>query len=188
MGHFEIKIVTSLKQVLRNIFKVQTALAAKLAINSADKDPEEIFWWIENNITAEYEKPEEIARAYDALSKADIFRKRISSRQNWRFKAYMIDLMTAGVAVAKKETYRKFTRYQYPSNIMILGSTKGRRLAAGEVLDKLSHQLHCSNKKIRKDYLPYLKIILKNKKMRKSFSDSFSLQEEELTSLKKIIF
>jgi len=175
---------TNIFEVVRNIFKVQTGLAAKLAINSSDKDPEEIFWWIENNISKEYEKPDEIAKAYDALSKADIFRKRISSRQNWRFRAYMIDMMTAGVATAKNEVYRKFTRYQYPSNIMVLGRTKGKRAAAGEVIGKLSQQLHCSSKKIRSDYLPFLKIILKNKSMRDSISKSFNLTKDDFSSLK----
>jgi replication factor C large subunit len=176
---------TNIFEVLRNIFKTQTALAAKLAINAADKDPEEIFWWIENNIANEYEKPEEIAKAYDMLSKADIFRKRISSRQNWRFKAYMIDLMTGGVATAKKEMYRKFTRYQYPSNIMILGRTKGSRASAREILDKISKQLHCSTRKTREEFLPFLKIIVKNPKFKKEITESFGLEKEELKSIIK---
>ena len=171
-------------EVLRNLFKVRTALAAKLAINDSDKDPEEIFWWIENNIENEYEDPEEIAKAFDALSKADIFRKRISSRQNWRLKAYMVDLMTVGVATAKKETYRKFTRYQYPSNIMILGRTKGKRAEAGEILKKMSQELHCSTKKIRNDYLPFLKIMIKNKNMRENIATSFNLTKDDFSSLK----
>jgi len=182
LGHRERE--TNIFEVLRNIFKTQSALTAKLAINAADKDPEEIFWWIENNIASEYEKPEEIAKAYDMLSKADIFRKRISSRQNWRFKAYMIDLMTAGVATAKKATYRKFTRYQYPTNIMVLGRTKGSRAASREILGKLSQQLHCSTKKIRNDYLPFLKIMIKNKKMRENIANSFSLSKDDFSSLK----
>jgi len=178
---------TNIFEVLRNIFKTQTAISAKLAINSADKDPDEIFWWIENNITNEYEDPEEIAKAFDSLSKADIFKQRISSRQNWRFKAYMIDLMTAGVSSAKKQTYKKFTRYQYPKNIILLGRTKEMRLAAGGVLTKLSTQFHCSKRKTRKEFLPYLKIMLKDKKFKKEFADSFKLEKEDMISLKKSI-
>lgn len=146
-------------EVMRNIFKTQNALAAKLSVNSSDKDPDEIFWWIETNIANEYEDPKEIAKAFDALSKADIFRSRISSRQNWGFKAYMIDLMTAGVATAKKEMYRKFTRYQYPSNIATLGRTKKMRKEEKEKLLELSNQLHCSTRKIRSEYLPFLRIM-----------------------------
>lgn len=144
---------------LMMIFKTKTALAAKLAINNVDKDPEEIFWWIENNITNEYEDPEEIAKAYDILSKADLFRQRIKSRQNWKLLAYMIDLMTGGVATAKREMYRKFTRYQYPSNLIVLGGSKFERKEEKEKLLELSKQLHCSTRKVRKEFLPFLSLM-----------------------------
>lgn len=140
---------------LKTIFKTNTALAARLAIANIDKDPEEVFWWIENNIANEYEDPEEIAKAFDILSKADLFRQRIKSRQNWKFLAYMIDLMTGGVATSKKEMYRKFTRYQYPSNLIVLGGSKFERKEEKEKLLELSQQLHCSTRKVRKEFLPY---------------------------------
>jgi len=154
---------TSIFDALKMIFKTQTALSAKLAINNVDKDPDEIFWWIENNIAKEYERPEEIAKAYDALSKADIFSHRISSGQNWRLKAYMIDLMTAGVALAKKEMYRKFTKYQYPSKLAVLGSTKIERKEEKERMMELSKQLHCSTRKVRKEFLPFLRFFSKRR-------------------------
>jgi replication factor C large subunit len=170
-------------EVLRNIFKTQNALAAKLTVGDSDKDPDEIFWWIENNITNEYEKPEEIARAFDLLSKADIFKQRISSRQNWKFKAYMIDLMS-GVATAKKEMYRKFTHYQYPKNIIILGRTKEGRAAAKEVLNKMSAQLHCSTRKTREGFLPFLRIMVKNPKFKREILESFDISKDDLKALK----
>jgi len=166
-------------EVLRNIFKTQNALAAKLTVGDSDKDPDEIFWWIENNITNEYEK----ARAFDLLSKADIFKQRISSRQNWKFKAYMIDLMS-GVATAKKEMYRKFTHYQYPKNIIILGRTKEGRAAAKEVLNKMSAQLHCSTRKTREGFLPFLRIMVKNPKFKREILESFDISKDDLKALK----
>ncbi|MGC8812416.1 MAG: replication factor C large subunit [Candidatus Aenigmatarchaeota archaeon] len=150
-------------ETLKIIFKTQSALPAKLAVANTDKDPEEIFWWVENNIAKEYEKPEEIAKAFDFLSKADLFRQRITIAQNWRLRAYMIDLMAAGVALSKKEMYRKFTKYEYPQRIAILGGTKTIRKEEKELLLKLSQLLHCSTKKVRFEYLPYLKIIFKDK-------------------------
>ncbi|MEM5882850.1 MAG: replication factor C large subunit [Candidatus Aenigmatarchaeota archaeon] len=150
---------TTIFDALKIIFKTQSSISAKLSVTNIDKDPEEIFWWIENNITKEYEKPEEIAKAFDALSKADLFRQRITLAQNWRFRGYMIDLMTAGVALAKKEMYRKFTKYEYPQKLIILGGTKAMRKEEKELLIKLSQLLHCSTKKIRLEFLPYLKII-----------------------------
>ena len=174
---------TSIFDSMKIIFKTKNVQTAKQAINNVDKDPDEIFWWIENNIASEYESPEEIARAFDILSKADLFRVRTSFRQNWRLKGYMIDLMTGGVALSKKEMYRKFTRYQYPSNIIALGRTKGSRKEMRELLSKLSGQLHCSSRKLRAQYLPFLRIMIKNKKLSKEFASSLNLTKDEMKAL-----
>ncbi len=144
-------------EVLKIIFKTRSAISAKLAINNVDKDPEEIFLWIEENIANEYEKPEEIAKAYDAISKADLFRGRIKIRQEYKFLKYMIDLMTSGVALSKKEMYRKFSRYKYPDRIKTLSLTKTEREEKNAVLQELSSKLHCSVKKVRTQFLPYLR-------------------------------
>ena len=151
---------TSIFDALKIIFKTKTPLAAKLSIQTVDKDEDEIFWWIEQNIVNEYEKPEEIAKAYEMLSRADLFRNRIIKNQEWKLKKYMIDLMTAGVALSKKEMYRKFSRYEYPDKIKFLGSTKFQRGEEKEKLLELSKHLHCSTKKIREEFLPFFKVLI----------------------------
>jgi replication factor C large subunit len=150
---------TNIFDVLKIIFKTKTAMSAKLSVQNTDKDPEEIFLWVEQNIINEYEKSDEIAKAYEMLSRADLFMQRIKKRQDWKFEKYMIDLMTAGVALSKKEMYRKFSRYQPPDRIRFLGSTKIERKEDKEKLLELSKQLHCSTKKIRENFLPFLKLI-----------------------------
>ncbi len=145
---------------IKIIFKTKSLRGARFAIMSSDRDPEELMWWIENNIFNEYENPEEVAKAFELLSKADIFRKRIASRQNWRLMMYMIDLI-ASVAVCKKDVYRKFTKYQYPDRLRILSQTKFERAFEKEKLDKLAKKLHCSTRKVKTEFLPYLKNILK---------------------------
>ena len=147
--------------VLKIIFKTKTAMSAKLSIQNTDKDPEEIFLWIEQNIINEYEKPDEIAKAYEMLSRADLFMQRIKNRQEWKFEKYMIDLMTAGVALAKKEMYRKFSRYQYPDRMKFLGRTKVERTEEKQRLLNLSRELHCSTKKIREEFLPFFRVVEK---------------------------
>ncbi len=167
-------------EALKEIFKTNSIMSAKFSIGSVHKDPEEIFWWIENNIINEYESPEEIANAYEMLSRADIFRHRIISRQNWKFLAYMIDLMTGGVATSKKRPYQKFTRYQYPQNIAIMGRTKAERTSAKEVFSVMTKELHCSSRKLKWDFLPYLRIIARKESFRKNILESFGLDEESL--------
>jgi len=147
---------------LKMIFKTKSIQATRMSIQNTGKDPDEIFWWIEQNIANEYEKPDEIAKAYDMMSKADIFRGRISKRQYWKLLKYMIDLMTGGVALSKKEMYRKFSRFEYPDRIKYFGMTKMKRANEKEQLLELFQKLHCSTKKIRQEYLPFLDLLNKN--------------------------
>ncbi|MBD3155307.1 MAG: replication factor C large subunit [Candidatus Aenigmarchaeota archaeon] len=145
-------------ETLKIIFKTKSLMAARRSVSDVDKRPDEIFWWIEQNIANEYEKIEEISNAYEMLSRADIFRGRISRRQYWTLLKYMIDLMSGGVALSKKEMYRKFSRYQYPDKIKYLGRTKVKRAKEMEQLLEISERLHCSTKKIRQEYLPYFRL------------------------------
>ncbi len=142
------------------IFKTKSLKSSRFAIMNSEKDPEEIFWWIENNIFNEYEKPDEIEKAYEFLSRADLFRRRVSLRQNWRLIVYMIDLIAA-VSVAKKEMYRKFTKYSYPERLKILSTTKYQREEEMEKLKEIAKKLHCSVRKVKKEFLPYINILQK---------------------------
>ncbi|MEM5792803.1 MAG: replication factor C large subunit [Candidatus Aenigmatarchaeota archaeon] len=142
-------------EAMKIIFKTKSISGAKMSIENIDKDPEEIFWWIEQNIINEYEKPEEISMAYEFISRADIFRSRISRRQYWKLMKYMIDLMTGGVAISKKEMYRKFSKYERPDKIKYMSMTKFKRADEKEKLIELSSKLHCSTKKIKEEFLPY---------------------------------
>ena len=150
----------SIFDALKVIFKTSSLISAKLSIANVDMDPDTIFWWIESNITKEYEKPEEIAKAYEALAIADLFRARIRKRNNWKLFTYFTDFMTAGVALAKREMYRKFTKYQYPDKMILLGATKEERAEEKEKIEKLAKILHCSTRKIKSEFYPYLKKML----------------------------
>jgi replication factor C large subunit len=156
-------------EALKILFKTTSFTGAKLSIANVDLEPEIIMWWIEENIPNEYEKPEEIARAYEALAKADLFRARIMSRNYWKLMRYMNDLMTAGVSLAKDEMYRKFTKYQFPAKLRYLASSKEEREQEKERLKKLSKLLNCSTKKIRTEFIPYFKVLERDKNFQRFF-------------------
>lgn len=143
---------------LDKIFSADTIVEARRVLDEVDVDPDTLMWWIEDNITRVYSQPEEIAKAFDALSMADIFKQRILARQNWRFFAYYVDMLTGGVAVAKQGSQKARMRYRYPSMIAILGRTKKVRREEKEKLAELAKQLHCSARKVREEFLPYLKL------------------------------
>ncbi len=132
-----------------DVFKMLSSLF-KGSFNEALKlEPEnfDLFYrWIEENIPAEYESNSEIAKAYDWFSKADVFKGRISRRQNWGLLKFVRALALGGVASAKKAPYRKFSRYQFPSIVRMLGASKGERSMVKEISLKAGGKMHCSSK------------------------------------------
>ena len=167
-------------EALKVIFKTMNVRTAVGIIENVDRDPEEIFWWIEENIPKEYEKKEEVAEAFDMLSRADLFRSKIQRMQNWRFRKYMIDLMCGGVALSKKEPYHKFTKYSYPQRLSQYGRTKVLRKDMDEMCRRIGEKLHTSTKVVKRDYLPLFKVMLKNSDWREILIKDFSLSDEEV--------
>ncbi len=172
-------------EVLKVIFKTKNISNSISVIRDSEKDPEEIFWWIEENVTNEYKDKKEIAKAYDALSRADLFRKWIRIRQNWRLRKYMIDIMAGGVSLAKKKMYKKFTRYRPPKRFKMYGKSKGRRRKKEELCKKMGKKLHASSRRIMMDYFPYFKFIVKNKEWKENLKKEFHLDKKELKIITK---
>ncbi|MFA5381663.1 MAG: replication factor C large subunit [Candidatus Micrarchaeia archaeon] len=133
---------------LRIIFKTNNYQEVKDASFNVDIDHDTFKFWIDENIPKEYEKINEIAKAFDYLSKSDVFDGRIYKRQYWGFLRYSTDLMTAGVSVSKEKKYNKFTAYSFPSFIQKMGASKSKRASNKEIAGKLKKHLHGSNKKI----------------------------------------
>ncbi|MDD5416726.1 MAG: replication factor C large subunit [Candidatus Aenigmarchaeota archaeon] len=144
-------------EAIKVIFKSNEMKEALKAIDSCDKDLEEIFWWVEQNITNEYKKPEDIALAYDILSKADIFREKVFIGKNYRMLLYMKNTLASITLIRKDHSY---TAYKPPDRMIILGKTKTERAEDNETQGALAQQLHCSKRCI-KNQLPYLDVILK---------------------------
>ncbi len=140
------------------IFHSRRISATRKVLFDMDKDPDEVFWWIESNVHQEI-VPERLPEAYDMLSRADIMRSRVHTQQNWRFKAIMSDMM-AGISVIKGDTHKPpgFRPYQQPTKIMMLGRTRAKRAMMDSVLRKLGSQLHASRRTVRRDYLPFLSL------------------------------
>ncbi|NIM46985.1 MAG: replication factor C large subunit [Candidatus Aenigmarchaeota archaeon] len=144
-------------KILKIIFQANDLGKALQAIDESDKNIDEIFWWIEQNIPKEFKNAEEIAEAFELLSKADLFRSKIIINQNYRFKKYMRDLI-AGITLIGNN--KKFIMYKPPDRLVILGRTKAMRNKNEELYKNLGNILHCSKRKI-KEQMPYLNIFLK---------------------------
>lgn len=114
------------------------------ALKAEPEDLDFFLRWVEENIPAEYETPEDISRAFDAFSRADVFKGRIMKRQDYGMLKFVRAMGLGGVAAAKKTPYRKFSKYEFPSVIRMLSSSKRERGFLKAISSKMSDQLHCS--------------------------------------------
>jgi len=145
--------------ILPTIFHSKNIGATRKLIWESDKDSDEILLWIESNIHHVFKYPEALTRAYDILSRADIIRSRVHVQQNWRFKGIMSDLM-ASISLSGVP-YGGYVPFQQPKKIMMMGRTRFKRAARNSTTAKIGEYTHCSKRIVVRDYLPYMKIILK---------------------------
>ena len=162
-------------QTVRGVFKAETYAAVR-EITAGDIDYDLLKLWIDENIPAEYEKPPEIAAAFDCISKADVFDGRIR-KTNWQLLKYSIDLATAGVALAKASAYRKFTKYNFPSYLRNMSVSVERRAMLKAIGSKIGLRVH-ANRRDSLQYLPLLKELGKSKSV--ELMEFYEFSEEEL--------
>ncbi len=144
-------------ETLSSIFRSKSIVVSKRAFDSSDKDPEELLLWIENNIPLEFDR-EDFERAYEILSRADVFRARIIKQQNYRFRLYMLDMLSF-IGLAKRHEKHGFVMYQPPQRLIMMGRSKAAREEREAIAGKIGGMCHCSRKIVKRDYLPYLRII-----------------------------
>jgi replication factor C large subunit len=149
--------------VLRLIFYSKSVDAAKRAIDMADVDPDMLFEWIYENLPYHLRDAGDLAQAMDSLATADLYRGRIRMSQDWSLTRYVIDFMTAGVAMARQKTAPAgFVPLRFPERIKMLSKTRSERQMQGQIGLKIKRRCHISAKRANKDILPYLRVIFEN--------------------------
>ncbi|MEK6863788.1 MAG: AAA family ATPase [Nanoarchaeota archaeon] len=163
---------------LRLIFNTTKANISLSAFENTDMDLHDSMMWLEENIPKEY-CGIELNKAYDALSKADVYLGRIRKWQHWRFLVYANALLTAGVSLSKTEEHRKVTDVNYsrntrPLKYWIMNNKNAKKKAIAE---KLAVKCHVSKRKALKCFMPYFKIQHSNNI--KGICRELSLDEEQ---------
>ena len=149
--------------VLRMIIYGRTCVSAKQAVDMADVDIDMLFEWIYENVPEHLTDLHDLAKAMDALSIADVYRGRIRATQDWSFTRYVIDYMTAGVAMARQNTKASgWIPFKFPTRIQMLSRSKAERAMQLNIGQKIKRRCHISANRASKEILPFLKIIFKN--------------------------
>jgi len=140
----------SIFDALKQVFQNPTEKEITNVYNNTKMDLNEIALWVEENIPSEY-SGEALAKAYNSLSKADVFKGRIYRQQHWRFLVYQNFFLSIGISSATKLKYNKFTSYKRPTRILKIWLANRKNAKKKSIVIKYSQQCHLSKKKANKE-------------------------------------
>lgn len=172
------KIINALVRV----FKTTNAAVALPAFDDVQEDLSEIFLWIEENLPKEYTNPADLAEAFANVALADVFFGRIRRWQHYRFYTYCYELLSVGVAIAKKEKYPGFISYQPTTRILQLWMAKQKNAKRDSIAKKIAEKTHSSIKRSIQE-VPYYKKIIHAKNQ--TVANFLELSDDEVEWLKR---
>ena len=170
---------TDIFNSLRRIFKEKPTNELAGIFDSVNMPIDEIFLWMEENIPAEY-SGEELAKAYELLAKADVFKGRIYKQQYWRFLVYENIFLSYGIASAKKTPKAGFTSYKKPMRILQIWMNNQKTIKKKSICEKYSQYVHVSQKRAMSEF-PIIKQILKSNP---EIQKELKLEEDEINYLR----
>ena len=173
-------------QIYKTVLKVLHTVElneARRYITNTDETPDYILLWVEENMPLEYTKTDEMVRAYEYLSRADVYLGRVVRRQQYSLWSYAIDMLSA-VSVAKEEEYKKHPRYAFPSWLRVMSTSKARRDTRDSIGMKLGVIYHASSQRVKEDILPYFRVLYeKNRELRALYTYLLHLEDKEISFL-----
>ncbi len=146
-------------ETLRSIFTARYCWQSKNAVSHSQVDYDMLMEWISENIPLQLTDPEDVYRAYDALSRADVYRGLIRKTGSWDLLAYVIDLMGPGVSFARRKSRFKWVAYKFPQKIKMLSEAKAAREKLFNAAKKIALVTHTSRATAIKEFIPLLRII-----------------------------
>ena len=165
---------------LKLIFKGKPNDKTLRVFDSVKMPIDELILWVEENIPAEYQG-RELAKAYDRLSKVDVFKGRIYKQQYWRFLVYENALLSYGICSAKEGMKTGFTSYKKPSRILKIWMNNQRTSKKKSIAKKYAEFVHVGQKRAMKEF-PIIKQIIKSSS---DIQQELKLDEDELAYLNK---
>jgi replication factor C large subunit len=149
----------SVFEVLRVIFNSRTTASARRALSISDVDQEMLFQWIFENAPYQIPKPKELEEAMSALAESDLYFGRIRKTQSWHLLSYALDLMTAGVAIAKQTSPSGWVPMRFPQKISSMSRTRAIRDVRKKAAASVGLKSHVSVRRALQLYFPLLRFI-----------------------------
>ena len=149
-----------------------------------NEDPTLVMEYIAENIPREYERNNEIKKAYEMISQADLYFGRTRSSQYYGYWKYASDFMGVGVSASKKDTYRKFSKVVTPMSFSLMGRTRGKRALRDAIASKMEEKMHVSLQ-VAYTIFPYFEIMFENDEVAWEISDFLELEDDEIKFFRK---
>jgi replication factor C large subunit len=165
---------------LRTIFTTKSLTMAKEAVNSLDETPQDLLVWIDENLPKQYTRTQDLLDSLEYLSKADILLRRVFRRQHFALWSYARELMSGGVALAKRDIYDYSPKHDFPMYLIAMSRSKMDRALQEKVLQKLRNYFHCSTQGARDMLLTIRELIKKDRRMATRLVIAMQLDETEL--------
>ena len=143
-----------------------------------EEDPTLVMEYIAENIPREYKKADEIKKAYDYISKADLFFGRTNRSRHYGYWKYATDFMGIGVSNSKHETYKKFTKIQTPTIFTTMSRNRGKRNLRDKITEKMFEKMHVSSG-VAVSMFPYLEIMFQDDELAWEISDFLGFFDEQ---------
>jgi replication factor C large subunit len=168
---------------LGEIFHSGDGRRVREAVNALDESPEDLILWIDHNVPYEYPTDADRARAYDRLSRADIFLGRVRRRQHYGLWSFAREMMSLGVATAREGRARG-GELQFPQYLIQMSRSRGARTARNSLALKIGKHLHVSRALVLNDLLPTFKaLFMGDEELRIQLTAALGLEDKEVAFL-----
>jgi hypothetical protein len=134
-------IVENIYSATLDVILSMSMKTSRDALNSVDEDPSLIMQWIDENVAHEYLDIEDLSRAFDYISEANLYLGRIRRMQYYGFLSYVYDFLSA-VSIAKKHKYGIHGKLNSPEFLKALSQRKKSRDYRDIISNKLSKIIH----------------------------------------------
>ncbi len=177
--------IESIENALIKVLKNSDPVIALSAFNDVSLDLDKCLLWLDHNLPYEYTNSSDLSRAYECISRADVFRGRIRRWQYWRFLVYVNMLLTAGVACAKDKKYKSSVKYEQTRRLLKIWQANMKYAKRKAIAQKIAYKTHCSTKRALHSTLPYIKAIFQNnEEVALKLAEEFDFDQDEIDWLK----
>jgi len=174
---------TTIFPAIEEILRSGDAKRARDAARELDESPEDLILWVDQNLGHEFTRPDDLVRGYEALSRADIYLGRTRRRQRFGLWSYASELMSSGVAVARRGRGRG-GQLEFPYYLIQMARSRAQRGARNSLAKKIATLLHVSQAHVLNELLPTMRMLFaSDEELRVHLTAQLGLDDREAAFL-----